>query len=85
MLAGKPVVISQGVYIWQDIKIGNAGWISSCQVESLMDALKQALQSQSERQIRGENARNYALEHYSWSAIARQTLQAYEQILRPVQ
>lgn len=85
MLAGKPVVISEGVYIWEDIKSSNSGWISACQVDSLTQALSQALQSEPERRQRGLNAKNYALEHYSWHAIAQQTLQAYEQILRSVQ
>ena len=85
MLAAKPVVISDGVYIWEDIKTSHSGWISACEVNSLTQALSQALQSEPERRQRGLNAKNYALEHYSWPAIAHQTLQAYEQILRAVQ
>ena len=82
MLAGRPVVVSEGVYIWPDIKTGDAGWVCSCQMESLADALHQALQNEVERRRRGVNAKNYALEHYSWSAIADQTIQTYEQILK---
>ena len=85
MLAGKPVVISEGVYIWEDIQSSCSGWICACDVDSLTQALKQALHSEPERQQRGVNAKNYALERYSWPAIAQQTLEAYNRILKAAQ
>ena len=81
MVAGTPVVISDRVYIWEDIQGAEAGWICSCESYSLAQALRQALQDERERQRRGENARNYALKHYSWDAIALVTIDAYQRIL----
>jgi glycosyltransferase involved in cell wall biosynthesis len=81
MVAGTPVVISDRVYIWEDIQGAEAGWICSCESYSLAQVLREALQDEGERQRRGENARNYALKHYSWDAIALATIDAYQRIL----
>ncbi|MGK7875563.1 MAG: hormogonium polysaccharide biosynthesis glycosyltransferase HpsP [Xenococcaceae cyanobacterium] len=77
MVAGTPVVISNQVYIWEKVQEAEAGWVSYCEVEDLTQKLRLALQDADERKRRGLNARNYALKHYSWQAIARQMIQAY--------
>jgi glycosyltransferase involved in cell wall biosynthesis len=81
MVAGIPVVISDQVHIWQQVRDSESGWVGTTDVEVLFELLKQALQNPEERQLRGENAQKYALEHFSWDAIARQMIQAYQQIL----
>lgn len=81
MASGIPVVISDQVYIWQDIQQAEAGWVTSLTVESLTDGLRFALQNQAERERRGLRAKDYALRHYSWDAIAQQMIEAYQQIL----
>ncbi|NJL38260.1 MAG: glycosyltransferase [Leptolyngbyaceae cyanobacterium SM1_4_3] len=81
MAAGVPVVISDQVHIWEDIKQAEAGWVSACEVNALTEQLRAAIQSAPERQRRGTNAQAHALKHYSWQAIAQQTIQAYRQIL----
>lgn len=82
MWAGKPVVISDQVFIWPDIEQSASGWVVPCAVEPLTEALKAALTDGAERRRRGENARQFAEKNYEWGAIATQTRQAYEQILR---
>jgi glycosyltransferase involved in cell wall biosynthesis len=77
MVAGVPVVISDQVYIWQQIQQAEAGWVCDVSVAGLVAQLRSALASPSERQRRGENARNYALANYSWSAIAQQMIEHY--------
>jgi glycosyltransferase involved in cell wall biosynthesis len=81
MVAGIPVVISDQVHIWEDVKGAEAGWVSSCEEDTLREALRTALLDEAERQRRGSNARNLALENYSWNAIAREVIQAYRQVL----
>jgi glycosyltransferase involved in cell wall biosynthesis len=81
MIAGKPVVISDQVYIWPEIQQSQSGWVTPCQVAPLIEALNHALSDASERVQRGHNARNHAQSAYSWDAIASQTLQAYEKLL----
>lgn len=81
MVAGKPVVISDGVHIWHEIHNSKSGWVTKTEVESLTNALKEALQNPEECKNRGNNARNYALENYSWDAIARQLIQEYQKLI----
>ncbi len=81
MVAGTPVVISDQVHIWQEVKDAEAGWVSPCEVDALTECLREALDSAEERQRRGANAQDYALKNYSWDAIARAMIQAYQQIL----
>ena len=81
MAAGTPTIISNQVYIWEDVQHAEAGWVCYCQVDSLVSVLRTALQNPQERQHRGTQAQNYALSHYSWPAIAKRTVQAYQDIL----
>jgi len=83
MVAGLPVLISDQVHIWEDVQQAEAGWVTPCSVTALAQALKQALANPAERQRRGACAQHYATQHYSWDAIAQQTIQAYHQILEP--
>ena len=81
MSVGTPVVISDQVHIWDEVRQATAGWVSRCDVADLTDALKTALTDATERHRRGQQAQAYALQNYSWPAIAQQTIQAYQQIL----
>jgi glycosyltransferase involved in cell wall biosynthesis len=77
MVAGVPVVISDQVYIWEQIQQSESGWVCDCTVPGLVAQLRQALADPQERSRRGENAQSYALQHYSWSAIAQQIIEHY--------
>ncbi|MEA5564837.1 hormogonium polysaccharide biosynthesis glycosyltransferase HpsP [Anabaena sp. UHCC 0399] len=81
MVAGKPVVISDQVHIWQEVRDSESGWVGTTDVSSLVDLLQEALQNPQECQRRGLNAQKYALENFSWDAIAKQTIQAYQEII----
>ena len=81
MVAGTPVVISDQVHIWEEVKGAEAGWICPCEVDALTQALRESLQNAGERQRRGVKGQKYALSNYSWDAIAQQTIQVYRQIL----
>ncbi|OLP19608.1 glycosyl transferase group 1 [Leptolyngbya sp. 'hensonii'] len=81
MAAGVPVVISDQVHIWEEVQQAEAGWVCPCAVDPLVEQLRAALQDLPECRRRGQQARTYALEHYSWPAIARKMLQTYQEIL----
>ncbi|HEY9737161.1 MAG TPA: hormogonium polysaccharide biosynthesis glycosyltransferase HpsP [Trichocoleus sp.] len=81
MLAGLPVVISKGVYIWEDVERSGSGWVCDLTVESLAAQLKAALTNVDQRRVRGSHARRFAAENYGWGAIAQQTLAAYQALL----
>ncbi|TBR61032.1 glycosyl transferase group 1 [Westiellopsis prolifica IICB1] len=82
MVAGTPVVISDQVHIYQQVQESESGWVTTTDVLTLTESLRTALQNPAECQRRGLNAKEYALQNYSWDAIARQTIQAYQQIYR---
>jgi glycosyltransferase involved in cell wall biosynthesis len=81
MVAGTPVIISDQVHIYQQVHESHSGWVTTTDVLALTESLRTALQNPGECQQRGLNAKEYALHNYSWNAIARQTIQAYKQIL----
>ncbi|GAA6623267.1 hormogonium polysaccharide biosynthesis glycosyltransferase HpsP [Scytonema sp. NUACC26] len=81
MVAGTPVLISDQVHICQEVRDSESGWVSSLDVAEIAKLLRTALQNPSECQRRGRLAREYALQNYSWDAIARQTILAYNQIM----
>lgn len=80
MATGTPVVISKGIYIWEDVEQAQAGWVGNNDIDDMANLIETALQNQPERQRRGLNAQNYALQYYSWDAIAQQMIQAYQQV-----
>ncbi|WP_293338171.1 hormogonium polysaccharide biosynthesis glycosyltransferase HpsP [Microcoleus sp. CAWBG58] len=81
MAAGVPVVISDRVYICEDIQQAEAGWVVPLEVRDLARAIESALLAPQERQRRGFNGQVYAKKYYNWEDLARQTIEAYEQIL----
>jgi glycosyltransferase involved in cell wall biosynthesis len=80
MAVGTPVVISDQVHIWEDVKQAQAGWICGCNVESLAQSLRESLQDSVERKQRGIHAQELVLQKYSWDAIATQMMTAYREI-----
>lgn len=82
MVAGIPVVISDQVHIYQQVIDSQSGWVGKTDVESIFELLTTALSNSEECQRRGLNAQDYALQNFSWDAIAKQVLQAYTQIIR---
>lgn len=81
MVSGLPVVISNQVYIWEDVEQAKAGWVANCDVESLAGILRLALKDPAERKQRGLNAQQYALKHYNWDNIAQEIIEIYQQII----
>ncbi|MGI2903785.1 hormogonium polysaccharide biosynthesis glycosyltransferase HpsP [Tolypothrix sp. VBCCA 56010] len=81
MVAQVPVIISDQVHIWHQVRDSESGWVGTTDVESLVELLREALQNPAECRRRGLRAQEYALQNFSWEAIARQTIQAYNQIL----
>ncbi len=82
MVTGIPVVISDQVHICEQVRDSESGWVGKTDVQAMVELLTEALENPSERHRRGLNAREYALQHYSWDAIARQTIAAYEEIIQ---
>lgn len=80
MLMGVPVVISKGVYIWDDVDAAAAGWICDLTVESLLKTLEQSLRAPEQLSNRGKQAQHFAQTHYNWDAIAAQMVESYRSL-----
>ncbi|TAE60336.1 MAG: glycosyltransferase [Nostocales cyanobacterium] len=81
MVAGTPVVISDQVHIYQQIIDSESGWVGKTDVNSIVNLLTTALSDPQECQRRGLNAQEYALNNFSWEAIAQQMIRAYQEII----
>lgn len=81
MVAGVPVVISDQVHIWHQVRDSESGWVGTTDVQAMVELLREALQNPAECQRRGLCAQEYALLNFSWSAIAKQIIAAYKEIL----
>ncbi|ACB52938.1 glycosyl transferase, group 1 [Crocosphaera subtropica ATCC 51142] len=80
MAVKTPVVISQGVYIWPDVETYQAGWVTTLDIDALSNALETAILSPQTREERGKNAYQLVKDKYSWSAIAKQVIDAYQRL-----
>ncbi len=80
MTVGIPVVISNGVHIWDAVEAAEAGWVSECNIEDFTAKLSLALDDRHEQKRRGLNGQKYALEYYVWSQIAKQILTIYRDL-----
>jgi glycosyltransferase involved in cell wall biosynthesis len=54
--------------------------VVNCSIEDLTAKLRLALQDRDERIRRGLYAKEYALNNYSWSSIALQTIEVYRSL-----
>ena len=81
LLAGLPVIITEGVQLSPDVQAAQAGLVIPSDLDSLKSALNQVLRSPDLRQTLGNNARQLAKTQYHWSKITQNLIQAYEQIL----
>lgn len=74
-----PVLISDQVYISDDIEKADAGWVCSLKEQDLVDKIILALGKESHRQEKGRNGFHLAQHNYSWSAIATKLIKKYEE------
>ena len=81
MVAGKPVVISDQVHICKQVVNSESGWVGTTNVESMTTLIREALKNPEERKYRGSRAQEYALQHFSWDAIASQIVDVYQNII----
>ncbi|MDG6998398.1 MAG: glycosyltransferase [Nitrososphaerota archaeon] len=55
--AGRPVIISDRVYIWQEVVDGGAGWVCNYSIDSLTEVISQVVSNPREVSVREGNAR----------------------------
>jgi glycosyltransferase involved in cell wall biosynthesis len=82
MAAGVPVVVSPGVNLAPDIASANAGWVADRDPAVLANALRAAMEDDTERRRRGAAAREFA-ERFRWPLVAGQLKSMYESLSVP--
>ncbi|BAT55531.1 group 1 glycosyl transferase [Nostoc sp. NIES-3756] len=81
MVSGLSIITTPGTQIAPEIAQAKAGIIVEGEIEPLQAAIAHLLNSPLSRQELGENGRLYALQRYSWQAIAQKLASTYQIIL----
>jgi glycosyltransferase involved in cell wall biosynthesis len=82
MAAGLPVVVTPEVQLAPTISQAAAGLVIPAQTEAWGSAIAQLLQNPEQRQILGQNGREFAKKVFDWSAIAQQLLELYAEVVK---
>jgi glycosyltransferase involved in cell wall biosynthesis len=82
MAAGLPVVISDQVQIWTDVKEAQAGMICPCETQGLQEAIEKLIQDSSLRERMGGNGKLLVQQKYSTDTVVPQMRELYRKALR---
>ncbi len=82
MASGIPVVISDQVNLWPEVRTANAGIIVRCDVEETAQAALTILRNAHVAREMGHRGRRLVHERYTWNAVGAQMEQLYEEICR---
>ena len=82
MASGTPVVISDQVNVWPEVKNANAGIIVPCDDAATAQALQRLLDDPARAEIMGQSGRRWVMDHLAWDLVATKMIQAYEETIR---
>jgi glycosyltransferase involved in cell wall biosynthesis len=80
MACGLPVVISDKVNIWQDVKKARAGYVVECDAQAVGAALSAILDDPEQGKAMGQRGRRLVAERFTWEKIGAQMRQLYRQV-----
>lgn len=81
MACGLPVITTKGTP-WKELETHNCGWWVEASVDSLVQALDQAMSLTGEQRAQmGKNGRRLAESKYSWTSVATKMANVYEWML----
>jgi glycosyltransferase involved in cell wall biosynthesis len=81
MAAGVAVIISDRVNIWPEVAQAQAGLVVPCDAAAAATALRKMLCDSVRAQEMGQRGRQLAAARFTWSAVGRQILRVYAQML----
>jgi glycosyltransferase involved in cell wall biosynthesis len=81
MACGLPVVISDRVNIWRDIKAAGAGMVTACNAGEIARAITSVLSNEESAEKMGAQGKNLVREMYSSEIVAEAMLEIYERVL----
>ena len=82
MACGVPVVVSDRVNIWPEVRNANAGLVVPCDVEATAKALRTLLDDPVAAKQMGERGRHWVSANLTWEIVARRLLSAYNDVIR---
>ncbi len=80
---GLPLVISNRVNLWPDIRATGAGIVVDCRVDPVADALTTLLLDEDRRRRAGQAAQALARSRYTWDRCAESVLELYASVAKP--
>ena len=75
-----PVLVSKTVNISQEIESSGSGWVVNPDNDG--DVLCKILDDEQERNLRGNKAREFVIENFSWDKVADQLIKLYKSALK---
>lgn len=81
MACGLPVVISDRVNIWREVKNAGAGEVVPCDTAKVADALRILLDDPKLRKTMGESGRELVKAEYDWNRVTDKMIDAYEKLV----
>ncbi|NEU79743.1 glycosyltransferase [Nostoc sp. UIC 10630] len=79
--AGIPVIVTPGVALANLVAQENLGYVAEFDVTAIAAAIQQVLDCPEEAQKRGDRARKFVLENYTWDRIASKLISVYTDII----
>ena len=80
---GLPLVISNRVNLWPDVRATGAGIVVDCRVDPVADALTTLLLDEDRRRRTGQAAQALARSRYTWDRCAESVLELYASVAKP--
>ncbi|WP_392479049.1 glycosyltransferase [Nostoc sp. C110] len=79
--AGIPVIVTPGVALANLVAQENLGYVAEFDITAIAAAIQQVLDCPEEAQKRGDRARKFILENYTWDRIASKQISVYTEII----
>lgn len=80
MACGCPVIISKNVNIWQEVYQANAGLVTQCNIDELVDAMLILLRNEQVGRDMGIAGRNLVYNKYNWKQIVSELIEFYKSL-----
>ncbi|MDZ7962626.1 MAG: glycosyltransferase [Aulosira sp. DedQUE10] len=82
LAAGVPVVVTPGVAVADMVAQNHLGYVAEFDVAAIASAIQQALDYPQEAKDRGDRARQFILENYTWDCIGSKLISVYKSIIK---
>lgn len=81
MACGVPVIISDKVNIWREVRQSGAGMVTRCNAEEVAAAILEILADEQRARMMGCNGKDLVQKHYTWTAAAAAMEGVYQNIV----